>query len=299
MFRYGCSTAHVERGDAPVSMPDVTAADNRSIPKAPGVQENLLDEYAERPLITGDETRQWELPFQAKRIVVGLMIAAAKDDPSQLERIVSRDARWGPPDRREIGSKPVFDPESGSKEFFEVLRSVTARFPAKTVFNCPPMPNAAQYYVRNGAEPMWCFYMNRSSPQPDVLAVRMAINSGQPKIDFIGMFDTPPSQEELMRLRALRDPAPPLNPRIERQGNPLAPQRRPGQPPGAVRLPGQPPGAVRQPGQPGQLPPGVRVIPGNKGQPAGLPPGVRVIPGNGQPAGLPPGVRVIPGNKPN
>ncbi|MGB1015163.1 MAG: hypothetical protein ACPG4T_13600, partial [Nannocystaceae bacterium] len=250
-----------------------------------------LHEYAERPLVTPEETLQWELPFQAKRIVVGLMIAAAKDDPSQLERVMAPDARWGPPDRREIGSKLVFDAENGSKEFFEVLRAVAARFPGKTVFNCPPMPNAAQYYVRNGSEPMWCFYMNRSSPQADVLAVRMAINSGKPKIDFIGMFPTPPTQADLMRLRTIREPSPPLNPRMERQGNGMAPPRIPGQPPGAIRLPGQPGG------QPGQLPPGVRVIPGNKGgQPTGLPPGVRVIPGNGQPGGLPPGVKVIPGN---
>ncbi len=278
MFRYGCSTAHVERGDAPVSQPDVAVAQGREIPVAPGVAESLLHEYADREFATQAETTTWELPYQAKRIAVALLTAAAKDDPSQLEVMMSKDARWGPPDRREIGSKPVFDQEHGPQEFFEVLRSVAARFPAKTAFNCPPMPNAAQFYVHNGAEPMWCFYMSRNSPRPDVLAVRMTVHSGTPKIDFVGMFDAPPTPEELNKMRMLRDPAPPLNPRIRRNPN-----------------------LLQSPKPTMKLPPGVRVVPGHNQPGAPGAPGATKInlgPG-GRPVAPPAAQPVAPTPKPN
>src|SRR5690606_2130118 len=102
-------------------------------------------------------------------IAVALLILAVKDDVTGLPPILTRNARWGLPDRRELDARPIL--ADGGREFLDAFREAASRFSRKEAFHCPPLvPPAAQTYVRNGAEPMWCAYISQTGR--DVLAFK-------------------------------------------------------------------------------------------------------------------------------
>lgn len=182
----GCNTQHFTGKLPREQQPDPSPATPRPLPQGTdeGVPEHLLHEYAEREPATELEIRTWQLPFQAKRIAVALLTLAARDDMSTLPELFSAHARWGFPDRREYDARPIF--ADGGREFFDTFRTVASRFARKEAFFCPPVvPPAAQFYVRSGAEPMWCAYLSRDGV--DVLAFKFVYEGGSAKIDYIGM----------------------------------------------------------------------------------------------------------------
>jgi len=186
----GCDSPHYQPTWA--SKPEITSTSpGRPIPAGSfeGAGRSLLNEYEARDLVPRDEAATWALPFNAKRIVVGLLIMAARDNFTDLDLVVTRDARWGIPDRRELeGSRILAD---GGARFMDALRAAAARFDAKAAFNCPPIPNQLQNYVRGGAEPMWCFYL--SQDRLDVLAFKLVVEGGTAKIGYVGLFPARPS----------------------------------------------------------------------------------------------------------
>jgi hypothetical protein len=218
----GCYTPH-HVGKVPREAPiaDVKPATPQARPLPPGtaegVPEHLLHEYAERDRAPESEIRTWQLPFQAKRIVVALLTLAARDDIAGLDQLFTRDARWGIPDRREYDARPIL--AGGGREFFDTFREVASRFARKEAFFCPPVvPPAAQVYVRNGAEPMWCAYLSKDGL--DILAFKFVYEDGSAKIDYIGMSPVRPTQGIIAR----KGPQPPpMTPQIKRGTAPKAP----------------------------------------------------------------------------
>jgi hypothetical protein len=269
----GCNTSHhagkVPR-ESPITQAQPPAAQPRPLPPgtAEGVPEHLLQEYADREPATEAEMRTWQLPYQAKRIAVALMILAARDDMTGLRNLFTVDARWGLPDRREYDARPIIG-DDGGREFFDIFREVATRFSRKEAFFCPPiLPPIAQLYVRNGAEPMWCAYLSRDGL--DILAFKFVYEGGSAKIGYIGMLPVRPTEG----LRPRRGPAPPpMTPQIKRGTSPPAPFLQIDQNDGTTTTPltivpretppgTPPPGAIQlSPSAPGTPPPGVPTAP--------------------------------------
>ena len=280
----GCQTSHSPgfQKVRPERTAPAAPAAARPLPEgaAEGVPEHLLHEYAGRDLAPDAEIHTWDLPTKAKRVVVELLILAARDDASHLDTIMTQQARWGAPDRREYDARPVTD----GKDFLDVLRQASSRFARKQNLTCPPiMPPAAQVYVRNGSEPMWCFY--GSNDGLDILAFKLVVEGGSAKIDYVGMYAERPTR---MIPRSGSQP-PPMTPMVRRgprMPNPNMPNpNMPGLNMPGPNMPGleggQPldpnalPGGVIINGQPGAPQPGIGA---DAGQPGGQP---------GQPAGSP------------
>ena len=296
----GCETPH-SAGFAKVrtapekGAPAAGAAAARALPEgsAEGVPEHLLHEYAQREPAAEAEVVTWDLPAKSKRLVVELLVLAARDEEKGLRGVMSRQARWGIPDRREFEARPVFAGDDG-RAFLDTLRQVSARLGRKENLNCPPiMPPAAQNYVRNGAEPMWCFYS--SNDGLDILAFKLILEGGSAKVDYVGMHPERPAGMVAARTGA---PPPPMTPVVRRPPNTGMPPRlpegiqlpdgvtlQPGNPAGLVPQPGNPAGLVPQPGNPAGLAP----QPGNPTQPlAPAQPGTTPAGVSPQPAGNPP-----------
>ncbi|WP_434421163.1 hypothetical protein [Nannocystis pusilla] len=251
-----CTTPH-HAGKVPKESPPAPApAAARPLPAgtAEGAPESLLHEYEAREVASAAEIATWQLPFQAKRIAVALLTLAAKDDLAGLPAVFTRHARWGIPDRREFDARPIF--ADGGREFFDVFRDAASRFARKEAFFCPPVvPPAAQIYVRNGAEPMWCAYLSRDGL--DVLAFKFVYENGSAKIDYIGLLPT--RAPGLLSVHRVPEPPtpPPMTPQVKRGTGPVGPfmssggetvplqiERRP--PPGTVNPP-NPAGSLATP----------------------------------------------------
>ncbi|MEZ4448933.1 MAG: hypothetical protein R3B09_05575 [Nannocystaceae bacterium] len=291
----GCNTPHYHSDWTFEAQAEPMRAQGRALPPRSfeGTQRTLLDEYVDRELVTRDEAGTWGLSANAKRIVVALLIMAARDNYGDLDMVFTDDARWGAPDRREYDALPVFA-EDGGAHFFEVLRSVASRFSDKTGFTCPPMTNGSIAVVRSGAEPMWCFYM--SEDQLDILAFKLLVQKGQAKIDYVGLYPERPAGQPFLRDHR-GNASPPVNPPIKRRAGDMPPIRMaPSMGPGGAPMIG--PGGVPMVG-PGGVPmvgPGGVPMVGPGGVPMVAPGGVPVGPGG---APIPPsGVQVAPGNAP-
>jgi hypothetical protein len=290
----GCQTQH-SPGFQKVR-PERTAAAApaaaRPLPEgtAEGVPEHLLHEYAGRDLAPDAEIRTWDLPTKAKRVVVELLILAARDDASRLNTVMTQQARWGAPDRREYDARSVSD---DGKVFLDTLRQASSRFARKQNLTCPPiMPPAAQVYVRNGSEPMWCFY--GSNDGLDILAFKLVVEGGSAKIDYVGMYAERPAHM-IPRTGSQPPPMTPMVRRGPRMPNPNMPGLD-GQLGDPNALPGQSDagGVIINNGQPGAPQPGTGADagqpggqPGQPGQPAGSPdqPGAPAGTAAGQHAG--------------
>jgi hypothetical protein len=171
-----------------------------------GKDGSLLESYAKRTYRSDEEMETWLLPFQAKTMVVELLIAAAKDDPKQMAKLLTENARWGAPDRRELRARPIITKKDPlGLEFLESFRKAASRFSAKASFSCTPMQPGWQMFAATGAEPVWCFY--NSNDKFDMIGVRLIVEKGQVKTDFIGFF--PERQNVAIRMPDVGDPPPP------------------------------------------------------------------------------------------
>jgi len=271
-----CNTPH-RVGKVPKESPAAQAKEPAPSPRplpagsAEGVPESLLHEYESREPASAAEIATWQLPFQAKRIAVALLTLAAKDDLAGLPAVFTEHARWGIPDRREYDARPIF--ADGGREFFDTFREAASRFSRKEAFFCPPVvPAAAQTYVRNGAEPMWCAYLSKDGL--DVLAFKFVYENGSAKIDYIGLQPTRATSGIVARKGPM---PPPMTPQVKRGSGPVGPfmssggetvplqiERR--DPPPGVRPP-NPAGALAPAGTPAPAP-GTPAPTGAAGTPA-------------------------------
>jgi hypothetical protein len=172
-----------------------------------GPDGSLLSSYAERTAYTSDaEMATWMLPFQAKAAVVQLLVAAAKDDPKQMAKLLSDNARWGIPDRREARAREIITHDDPlGVEFLDAFRKAASRFGGKASFSCTPMQPGWQSLASSGAEPTWCFY--NSKDNYDMIGVRLVLEKGRVKADYIGFF--PERQNVAFHMPNVGDPPPP------------------------------------------------------------------------------------------
>jgi hypothetical protein len=176
-----------------------------------GPDGSLLEGYADRTPREAKEIATWQLPFQAKTMVVELLIAAAKDDPNQMLTLLSSNARFGLPDRRELRARPISSKKDPlGLEFLAAFRSATSRFSKKASFTCTPLQPGWQNLAASGAEPVWCSYT--SSDNLDILGFRFVVEGGRVKTDYVGFFTHKPAVA--MRVPSAGDP-PPLTPYVK------------------------------------------------------------------------------------
>lgn len=201
----------------------------RELPEASfggaGPDGSLLDEYKERDFLTEEELDELFLPGKSKRLVVGLMIAAAHDDVHELEAVLTQDARWGFPDTRELGALPIHDDDQGVA-FLTAFRKAASRLGAKAGFTCPPLTNGLEQLAQAGAEPMWCFFASKDGQ--DGLLFRMREDAGVSRIDYVGFFRERPTVPP-GRYMAMGRPAP-LVPPMKRSASSLNPGAQRGTP---------------------------------------------------------------------
>jgi hypothetical protein len=177
-----------------------------------GADGSLLASSVKRTYRDDAEMATWMLPFQAKTMVVELLIAAAKDDPTQMAKLLSDNARWGIPDRREVRARAIIsDSDPLGVEFLAAFRKAASRFGAKASFSCTPMQPGWQNLASTGAEPVWCFY--NSKDNFDMIGFRLIVEHGQVKTDYVGFF--PERQNVAFHMPNVGDP-PPATPYVKR-----------------------------------------------------------------------------------
>lgn len=170
------------------------------------------------PLTWEDESHTWRLPFQSKRLTAALLIAAAHDRLDNLRFILTPDARWGWPDLRRPGSRPVFAGDGG-EAFFAAFRAAAVRLPDDAGWRSFPVPPGIQMLHATGAEPMWTVYAEK---EPTLIVMHLVLHRGEARIDYVGFFEDVPEEYPDMSAYGPRPP--------------LVPPRRP--PPAAEAVPG-------------------------------------------------------------
>lgn len=156
-------------------------------PAEEGVSADFLQQCVAREPITAEEAEHWEMPFQSRRVAVGLMIIAAQDRLDDLDLVLTPDAMWGLPETRRFGARPIFGP-NGPHEFVHALREAARRFPEKPAWRTLPLTMGTQETVRSGAEPLWSFYENGN----DRIYFRMVLRDDKARIDYVGLFEGGP-----------------------------------------------------------------------------------------------------------
>jgi hypothetical protein len=176
------------------------------------VSDNLLTHYGARTDLNleGLETR--DLPFKAKKIIVTLFAAAARNDEVLTRNLLSPGAGFGWPDRREFEAWSIAEGDNFST-FMAAFRSVASRFPSDTSFTCTPIKPEFEDGVGRGDHPMWCAYT--SADKLDLLVFRLLAINGVAHIDYIGMFEIKPTSATpipIPELSQSMEPLPPLTP---------------------------------------------------------------------------------------
>ncbi|MEM7159616.1 MAG: hypothetical protein AAF799_42645 [Myxococcota bacterium] len=140
------------------------------------------------PLTWAEESLGWKLPFQAKRVVAALMIAAAHDRLDSLDFILTPEAQWGWPDPRRPGARSIFNGDDG-EAFFQAFRTVAQRLPEKTKWTSKPVPPGIQVLHQTGAEPMWTYYATGQ----DGILMQLVLYQGKARIAYVGLYEEPPA----------------------------------------------------------------------------------------------------------
>lgn len=152
-----------------------------------GPDGSLLGSYADRTPRAVAELATWQLPFQAKTLVVEMLIAAVKDDADRMRLLVADNARWGLPDRRELRARPIYSAEDPhGAEFLGAFREASSRFGSKASFACTPLQPGWQMFASSGAEPVWCTYT--STDGLDIIGFRLIVVRGRVQADYVGLF---------------------------------------------------------------------------------------------------------------
>ena len=131
----------------------------------------------------------WELPTDAGRIVAAVLGTAATGRTEGLRHLLTDDARWGLPDRRELLARPIFAGDEG-QTFLAAFVRAASRFEGRANVECPPLIPAFHALVSSGAEPLWCVI--RDQEGFDLLVFRLRSRSGQPWIDYVGFYEHRP-----------------------------------------------------------------------------------------------------------
>ena len=159
-------------------------------PTHEGISEDgsLLEGYVDRSPSKPEELERWILPFQSRAAIAEMLILAGDDDPVRLRPLMTDNARWGMPDRRQTGAQAIYtDADPLGVEFLTALRSATSRFKKRARFTLEPFPGFEMFAV-TGAEPVWAAYT--SDDGLDFIGLRLITERGVVKIDYVGFFTT-------------------------------------------------------------------------------------------------------------
>lgn len=107
-----------------------------------------------------------------------------------------------PPTPRSPAAWPL-DTEASVENFAANLDFVARRFD-EAKFDCPALPREHIDDVTRGAIGMWCAYL--SADGLDLLEFRLRTIDGRGQVEYVGMFETPPTS--VVQL-APNEPAPP------------------------------------------------------------------------------------------
>lgn len=169
----------------------------------------LLDAYAERPPLTDADFTALILPFKAKRIIVILLIAAARAQTKWLPNLLAPSARYGWPDRRELAARPIFSDDQG-KAFLAEFAAAVHRLPKDAVFETKPQLMHVQELVTKGEVGMWAGF--RSDTPGHEIVVHLVGPPDYARIDYVGFYREPPAKPFTP---TMEPPEPPRVPLVE------------------------------------------------------------------------------------
>jgi hypothetical protein len=133
----------------------------------------------------------WILPFKSQRIIVTLVTTAARDRPDDLPLLIHPDARWGRPDPRLVGARPIFADDNGA-EFLAAFQAALARIPEGTKYqNASQIVGGPARHLTTGSEPMWSYY----EVDNDRILFRMRTRDGRPWVEYVGLYEDGPPAE--------------------------------------------------------------------------------------------------------
>lgn len=211
--RVAWSTAQCELG----SMLEVVRAMSRSAPE-PGGEQPLpplavdVDAPADRvgllarthEAITPDALR---LPDDAPRVAAALLDALARDDLDAYLALLAPAARWGLPDRRQLGGRAIGNTREAARTSFVAFAHAAARLPSSSEVRCPMPSRRMRQALQRGEHLQWCFWI--SDDGLDVLTLALRSHAGVAKLEYLGLFPERPSG--LLEVRG-EPPPPPLTP---------------------------------------------------------------------------------------
>lgn len=145
------------------------------------------------------------LPHAGAALVEAFLAAAARSEDALA--YLSPDARWGLPDRRQLGARPVAD--DGGVTLTDALRRAAARLPAHARVHCPALDRRVEPLVRRGEAAMWCVVASDDRLDLLVFQLRGQLREHQPdaRIDYVGVF--PQAPRHALRVPG-EPPAPPM-----------------------------------------------------------------------------------------
>ncbi len=159
-------------------------------------------------------TTPYPLPRRAETLLEAVLARAGRGDLEGFSTLLTTDARWGLPDRRQVGGRPIAGPLSddpSGRATLEAVAAAAARLPAAAPI-CPELEPRRHGALTRGELPMWCYW--RSEDGLDVLAVALRGRSGpgwaDARVEYIGLFPTAP--EAALDVRG-EPPLPPWYPR--------------------------------------------------------------------------------------
>lgn len=164
----------------------------------------LLD----RPVVSRDPA-QLRLPDDAPVFVEAVLDRAAADDLAGLLGLLTPEARWGLPDRRQLGGRPIGSTLEQARPSFVALRRAAARMTDATS-TCPEPDRRLRAALDRGEHPQWCFWV--SADGLDVLALGLRSVDGHARLEYLGVFPERPSEPVTT---VGEPPPPPLRPPVE------------------------------------------------------------------------------------
>ncbi|MFV8753379.1 hypothetical protein ACNOYE_22750 [Nannocystaceae bacterium ST9] len=160
----------------------------------------LIDRPAARP-----DADRLRLPDDAPAFAQALIDRAADDDLAGWLDLLGPGARWGLPDRRQIGGRPIGASPDAARPSFVALRRAAARLSGEP--KCPAPDRRLRMAVWRGEHPQWCFWV--SDDGLDVLALGLRSVEGHARLEYLGLF---PERPHALLESVGEPPAPPLHP---------------------------------------------------------------------------------------
>jgi hypothetical protein len=149
------------------------------------------------PMTWEEESQTWRLPYQSKRLIAALLIAAAHDRLESLRFLLTPEAQWGWPSTLRLKARPVWAGDEG-ETFFQALRAAGQRIPEKPDWTSYPVPPGVEMLLRTGAEAMWLHIVAKQGAPGkevrDALLFHLVTYQGAARIDYVGLFEQLPEE---------------------------------------------------------------------------------------------------------